>query len=99
MSAESVDKRTIKAARESMTAVALGGGEFKVYSGSSSVYEVDLVNETCTCPAAKYQQGTCKHVRRIELEAGLREIPDLGGRTDAEIMTRARQNSAEEVRR
>lgn len=90
MSAESVDKRTVRAARESMTVVALGGGEFKVYSGTNSVYDVDLVAGTCDCPSAEYQSGDCKHVRRIELEAGLREAPNLGGRTDVEIMTSAR---------
>lgn len=87
---EGVDKRTIRAATESMTTIALGSGEYKVYSGTRKSYVVDLVNETCECPSAEYQPGPCKHLRRVEMEAGLRETPDLGRRTDVEIMTGAR---------
>lgn len=87
---ESADKRTIRAATESMTVVSNGKGRFDVYSGEKGRYEVNLVFGTCDCPAAMYQEGDCKHVRRVEMETDLREIPDLGSRRlDVEIMTGA----------
>ena len=82
----SVDERDIRAARESMTVVREAPGLFEVYSGTTSRYLVGILEEHCTCPAATYQAGKCKHLRRVEQELGVREVPDLPGRTDVEIM-------------
>lgn len=86
---EGIDKRTIKAATESMTIVALGRGEYKVYSGVKNAYVVNVLAETCECADAEYNHPVdgCKHRQRVEMEIGQREIPDLGRRTDVEIMT------------
>lgn len=89
---ESIDKRTIRAATESMTIVALGRGEYKVYSGTRKSYVVDLINETCECPDEEFNHPVdgCKHRQRVCMELGQLPIPDLGRRTDVEIMVGAR---------
>lgn len=84
-----IEKRTRRAATESMTIVALGRGEYKVYSGTRNAYVVDVIEETCECADAEYNHPDdgCKHRQRVEMELGQREIPDLGGRLDVEIMS------------
>lgn len=37
----------------------------KVAGSKDAVYEVDVDARTCTCPAAKYQRGECKHVKQV----------------------------------
>lgn len=88
-----IGKRTVRAATESMTVVPDAPGMFRVYSGETAVYTVDLGSGACECPDAEYNEpeSGCKHLRRVEMEAGIREIPDLGRRTDVEIMVAARE--------
>jgi len=38
-------------------------------------YLVDLYQESCTCPDARYRNRTCKHIRRVEMATGERDIP------------------------
>ncbi|MDL5361330.1 SWIM zinc finger family protein [Halalkalicoccus sp. NIPERK01] len=84
---KSIDKRTIRAARESMTTMRQAPGLYRVFSGSkASEYVVDILEPACECPAFQYQAGKCKHIRRIEMLLGEREIPDLPGRPDVEAM-------------
>lgn len=84
-----IEPRTERACRESMTVVPKGDGTATVYSGETSQYTVNLVAGTCSCPDHEHNEpaGGCKHLRRTEMEAGIRDIPDLPGRTDVEIMT------------
>jgi len=37
----------------------------KVAGSKGAVYEVDVDARTCTCPAAKFQKGECKHVKEV----------------------------------
>lgn len=37
----------------------------KVAGSKGAVYEVDVDARTCTCPAAKFQHGECKHVKQV----------------------------------
>ncbi|WP_245998617.1 hypothetical protein [Halalkalicoccus subterraneus] len=74
-------------------------GEYNVYSQSGSVYRVDLIGESCSCPDQEYNtpEDGCKHLRRVEMEIGQREVPDLEEETDVEMMIDARtdQQAAE----
>lgn len=90
---EGIDKRTIKAAVESMALDPHTGGpgEYDVYSESGEVYRVSLISGTCECPAAEYQDGACKHERRVEMELGERDVPELGRETDVERMIESRE--------
>jgi hypothetical protein len=51
-------------------AEAVPGKEYRVPGSANNVYVVreHLGEWTCTCPAAKWQKGECKHVRQIRLE-------------------------------
>ncbi|WP_122088645.1 hypothetical protein [Halalkalicoccus subterraneus] len=91
---EGIDKRTIRAATESMRIDHHAGqpDEFNVYSESGSVYCVRLITETCDCPSSKYHDGPCKHQRRVEMELGRRAVPDLDETTDVEMMIAARED-------
>lgn len=97
---ESIDKRTIRAATESMSIDrhAGGPGEYDVYAESGQVYRVSLLEETCACPDEEHNQPAdgCKHQRRVEMETGQREIPEsiATGRTDVENMIRARERTS-----
>jgi hypothetical protein len=58
------------------------GGCYEVDSASGNTYEVDLLDETCTCP--DYQNPDtprpCKHVQRVQLELDAGRIPRPDGR-------------------
>jgi hypothetical protein len=77
------DPRTKRAKREDIDVSFLAKpGRYEVYSASNSVYEVDVLAETCSCPdTAEY----CKHRRRVDIEIhnGLVPRPD-GKLPDAE---------------
>ncbi|ADJ16803.1 hypothetical protein HacjB3_19303 (plasmid) [Halalkalicoccus jeotgali B3] len=90
---EGIDKRTIRAATESMSIDRHAGepGEYDVYSESGSVYRVCLITETCDCPSDTYQDGACKHQRRVEMALGQRDVPELDEETDVELMIAARE--------
>jgi len=50
-------------------------GRYELYSASGRVYEVDVVEKTCSCPD---DVERCKHLRRVDIEirAGLVPRPD-----------------------
>lgn len=98
---EGIDRRTIRAATESMTVHPAGRGEFDVYNREGRRYVVSIVDGTCSCPdferRGEFLPDGCKHVQRVEMEAGVREIPDLGRRRlDVEVArdARARRQAA-----
>lgn len=97
--ANGAQKRTIRAATESMSLDRHAGetGDFDVYSQSGSVYRVNLITKTCDCPDHQHNDRHCKHLRRVEIEAGQRPVPDLDQQTDVEVMINARadQQAAE----
>jgi hypothetical protein len=90
---EGIDKRTCRTAVESMSIDRHAGepGEVDVYSESGSVYRVYLITETCECPSGTYQDGVCKHQRRVETALGQRDVPELDEETDVELMIAARE--------
>lgn len=53
------------------------GGIYEVRSASGSVYDVDVLQRTCTCPDNPPSSG-CKHYRRVrtDIRAGLVPRPD-----------------------
>ena len=73
-----------KRAREDDMDVALihRGGCYEVDSASGNTYEVDLLDETCTC--SDHQNPAtptpCKHVQRVQLELDAGRIPRPDGR-------------------
>jgi len=73
-----------KRAREDDMDVALvhRGGCYEVDSASGNTYEVDLLDETCTCPDHQNPETStpCKHVQRVQLELDAGRIPRPDGR-------------------
>jgi hypothetical protein len=53
------------------------GGIYEVRSASGGIYEVDVLQRTCTCPDVP-PKGGCKHYRRVrtDIRAGLVPRPD-----------------------
>lgn len=93
---ESTDRRTIRAATESMTVTPTGKARFDVYNVDGRRYGVNLIDGTCTCPDFERRGDTlengCKHLQRVEMESRIREIPDLGNRRlDVEIARDSRE--------
>lgn len=88
--------KTRRAAVESMVIHPSGDSLWDVYSGEHSHYEVfaysGLTHWQCTCPDHEHRQCECKHIRRVQMELGLREIPETPGhaRPDVEVMTGSR---------
>lgn len=81
---QSQDNTRAKRAREDHMDVALlhRGGCYEVDSASGNTYQVDLLDETCTCP--DYQNSDtptpCKHIQRVQLELDAGRIPRPDGR-------------------
>jgi len=80
----STNKRTKKAATEHMAIWSMRGkGLFGVHNADSSDtemdhYFVDLVQGMCNCRDMQWNdpENGCKHLRRVELVIGLRDIPE-----------------------
>jgi hypothetical protein len=58
------------------------GGRYEVDSASGNTYDVDLLDETCTCPDHQNPETPtpCKHVQRVQLELDAGRIPRPDGR-------------------
>ena len=70
------EDRTKRAKRENMDISFLKKpGRYEVHSASGSVYEADVLAESCSCPDIAER---CKHLRRVDIEirAGLVPRPD-----------------------
>lgn len=61
--------RRERAEREDMTVDHLGGDAYLV----KGEYEVDLADETCTCPDHRQRGAHCKHLFGVELAEGIGE--------------------------
>ena len=81
---QSQDDTHAKRAREDDMDVALlrQGADYEVDSASGNTYEVDLLDETCTCPDHQNPETPtpCKHVQRVQLELDAGRIPCPDGR-------------------
>jgi len=58
------------------------GGRYEVQSASGNRYEVDVVDESCTCPdwQQRSPEGGCKHLRRVDHEIKRGRVPRPDGR-------------------
>ncbi|GGM51978.1 SWIM zinc finger family protein [Haloarcula argentinensis] len=72
------EPRTKRAKREDMDASFLAKpGRYEVHSASDSRYEVDVLEETCSCPDTAER---CKHRRRVEIEIEAKRVPRPDGK-------------------
>ncbi|MBV0926403.1 SWIM zinc finger family protein [Halomicroarcula limicola] len=72
------DPRTKRAKREAIDVSFLQKpGRYEVQSASDSVYEVDVLEETCSCPD---DASRCKHLRRVDIEIRAELVPRPDGR-------------------
>ena len=72
------EPRTRRAKREDMDVSFLAKpGRYEVHSASDSLYEVDVIAETCRCPDTAEQ---CKHFRRVDIEICEGLVPRPDGR-------------------
>jgi len=68
---DDLEPRTKRAIDEAMDVSLLSkGGRYEVQSASGNRYEVDVVDESCTCPdwQQRSPEGGCKHLRRVDHE-------------------------------
>jgi len=74
---ESIDNRTIRALREKMTVLPMGGDVFEVVSESGSSYRVEARRDICDCADYEYRDDIdrCKHVRRVAFSRGEQTVP------------------------
>lgn len=81
------DERDIRAATESMTVVHEGRGNWTVYSGETSEYDVFLVGDEwkCECADHHYRGNLCKHSRRVQMLLGERPVPELSRATKTDV--------------
>ena len=72
------EPRTKRAKREDMDVSFLAEpGRYEVYSASDSVYEVDVLAETYSCPD---RTERCRHIRRVDIEIHDGLVPRLDGK-------------------
>lgn len=76
-----LDQRDVRALKEYMTVLPLGGDVYSVTTQSGSEYRVDALEGRCTCPDAEYNLPTddgrkrCKHAARVAFATGQRVVP------------------------
>lgn len=75
------DRRTRRAKEEAMNvSLSRKGGIYDVESESGNIYQVDILEETCTCPDHTKREARCKHIRRVDLEIKSERVPTPDGR-------------------
>ena len=73
-----LEQRDVRALKEYMTTLPLGGDVYSVTTQSGSEYRVDAREGRCTCPDKQYnlEDGElCKHERRVRFATGQWAIP------------------------
>lgn len=91
-----LEPRTRRAFEEAMAISLLEkGGRYEVRSASGNRYEVDIADETCTCPDWEYRtpEGGCKHLRRVDVEIKLGRVPRPDGRLPEQARMSLNQQS------
>jgi len=80
---DTIEERDRRAATEAMAVVLEAPDLARVYSGTDSDYRVDARGPACECADYRYREpvGGCKHIRRVKMALGIREIPE-GVRVD-----------------
>ena len=87
-SEDDLEPRTKRAVAEAMDVSLLSkGGRYEVQSASGNRYEVDVVDESCSCPdwQQRSPEGGCKHLRRVDHEIKQGRVPRPDGRLPAEL--------------
>jgi len=82
-SQDDLEPRTKRAVAEAMDVSPLSkGGRYEVQSASGNRYEVDVVNESCSCPdwQQRSPEGGCKHLCRVDHEIKRGRVPRPDGR-------------------
>ena len=82
-SQDALEPRTKRAVDEAMDVSLLSkGGRYEVQSASGSRYEIDVVDESCSCPdwQQRSPEGGCKHLRRVDHEIKRGCVPRPDGR-------------------
>ncbi len=82
-SQDDLEPRTARAVAEAMDVSLLSkGGRYEVQSASGNRYEVDVVDESCSCPdwQQRSPEGGCKHLRRVDHEIKQGRVPRPDGR-------------------
>ncbi|MCD2201550.1 hypothetical protein LPA44_16920 [Halobacterium sp. KA-4] len=82
-SRDELEPRTRRAVAEAMDVSLLSkGGRYEVQSASGNRYEVDVIDESCTCPdwQQRSPEGGCKHLRRVDHEIKRGRVPRPDGR-------------------
>lgn len=88
-------KRDVKAAVEYLATAPLAPGMVEVNNDDGDCYIVDLRGGACTCHDYQHRsemlgEDGCKHLRRVWMERGERELPPIpNGRMDP-LLLRAR---------
>ncbi len=86
-SQDDLEPRTKRAVAEAMDVSLLSkGGRYEVQSASGNRYEVDVIDESCTCPdwQQRSPEGGCKHLRRVDHEIKRGRVPRPDGRLPAD---------------
>ena len=86
-SQDDLEPRTKRAVAEAMDVSLLSkGGRYEVQSASGNRYEVDVIDESCTCPdwQQRSPEGGCKHLRRDDHEIKRGRVPRPDGRLPAD---------------
>ena len=85
---DDLEPRTKRAIDEAMDVSLLSkGGRCDVQSASGNQYEVDIVDESCTCPdwQQRAPEGGCKHLRRVDHEIKQGRVPRPDGRLPDDV--------------
>lgn len=83
--------KTLRAATESMVIHSRGDSMWDVYSGTKAVgYTVfgfnGLTKWGCECPDHIHRGSICKHIRRVQMALGLRDIPETPGHSKPDVV-------------
>ena len=82
-SQDDLEPRTARAVAEAMDVSLLSkGGRYEVQSASDNRYEVDIIDESCTCPdwQQRSPEDGCKHLRCVDHEIKRGRVPRPDGR-------------------
>jgi hypothetical protein len=73
-----VDDRDVRAATEYLYVLPFGPAMYEVYSEDGEQYRVDLRIGGCTCSDWRFREPDegCKHVRRVLMALGERDLPE-----------------------
>jgi hypothetical protein len=83
--ADAVDERDCRALTETMFVRRDAPDLYEVRTASGGEYAVDAREPACTCPDFQYRDVACKHVRRVRLETGDRDVEALATEIDAAL--------------